>query len=1093
MHVLDVQVEYADNGRLDHIALHLMEGGRAYWRAVSMAALKRLPRSHRESPSLIERTRKALKAAYGAQVDLAVLYAGIPNRGVVQIYAAVAEDSARDRAVERARNGLSLILAMLMAAFPQSRFEPPEFEVVEFVRRSFSQNPHALAFVGQPDPREGVRAPTRDRPDGTPASPRPDEVGLQQNEYVFRGMMALGKPFLTLFLFNRVGNGDPQDLFRLMERVRAEASIWRSRVTSTKGWNIGLSLPVILSGLDAAAAGAAYGASRADSYTEGRAHTVSEAETVGTAETETWGRAVTEGEAWSNVVTRGTARTTGETHATMQATTTGVSQSTFQSVSDGTARTVGVGVTNGVAHTTVRSENWGTATSSGTSWGTSVANTSSWNVGGNVGGGIPGVFEVGVSGGHAWGTTETSMQGGFQSTTQSHGWGVAHGTTHTSATTHTTADTTSHTVAHGTGTATMQATTTGESHARMSSTTTTETTAEGHTRSRSVTTSEGGAHTVSRSQTTGRADTTSTGIGRAVGVVQAQTVNAARAIGLGMGIAPSISWNRSYQAVDYVADMVAKALEDQMRVLDQAMMEGAFFVDAYALLPDAEAREAMKGLFVQAFHGEEGVATPVQPVDLSPEEEERVRTYALAFSPAPDPEPSPFALEGHRFTTLTTLTQAAAYAAPGAYEEGDADTVSEEIPPFAFPRFDEGLMLGHLFSTERAELTRAAVRLPREKMSNFAAVADTRFGKSVVTERLVLEAVREWRWRAVALDFGLGWRRLTRLLDPDHVDVWGLSPQSPRPIRWNPLQIGRRILPEAQLEVTCELFANAGRMGPRQLGFLRQTLRDLYIEHGVLVNDREVLEHDRWGRVQDEEARKLGLPAGAYLYDLPPEDVQRLAVERSKAVDITLWYERLRALQSRFSQRDPSYASIEGVLLRLAPFTQGRLARMYGRGEGSIPIEDLALPWGLAVLEGGAAPGHGVREGRAPGPHRVASLHGRGGATADGRGGGRHAHDPPLRGGEQGHHRRGRGRRRRGDGPGSDRGNLPVHVPGCGEVQHLPGHHRPVAVGTPRGHPLLVQRALRGPAQERGRRARGPGRAGPHHRGVRGHALPALH
>ena len=30
---------------------------------------------------------------------------------------------------------------------------------------------------------------------------------------------------------------------------------------------------------------------------------------------------------------------------------------------------------------------------------------------------------------------------------------------------------------------------------------------------------------------------------------------------------------------------------------------------------------------------------------------------------------------------------------------------------------------------------------------------------------------------------------------------------------------------------------------------------------------------------------------------------------------------------------------------------------MYGRGEGSIPIEDLALPWGLAVLEGGLLQG----------------------------------------------------------------------------------------------------------------------------------------
>jgi hypothetical protein len=445
-------------------------------------------------------------------------------------------------------------------------------------------------------------------------------------------------------------------------------------------------------------------------------------------------------------------------------------------------------------------------------------------------------------------------------------------------------------------------------------------------------------------------------VSRAVGVVQGQTASAARAVGLGLGIAPNLSWNRTYQAVDYVAEAVARALEDQMRLLDQAAVEGAFFVDAYAFVPDPEARRALQGLFVQAFHGEEGVATPVQPVALSPEEEARLRRFALRFEPVPDPETSPFALEGHRFSTLVTLSQAAAYGGPGAFEEGEADTVSEEIPPFAFPRFGEGILLGHLFSTERGALTPAPVRLPRSRMSNFAACADTRFGKSVVMERLVLEAVREWRFRAVVLDFGLGWRKLIRLLDPDRAEVWGLSPQSPRPIRWNPLQIGRRILPEAQLEATCEIIASAGRMGPRQLGFLRQTLRELYVEAGVLADDPEVLASPK-GAVSPEEARRLGLPEGARLEDLSPADRQRLAVERSKSVDISLWVQRLRALQARFSPRDPSFAALEGILLRLSPFASGALARMYGRGEGSIPIEDLALPWGLAVLEGGLLQG----------------------------------------------------------------------------------------------------------------------------------------
>lgn len=907
--VLDVEVRYDDSGRLHHLAFRLPSG----WRAVALAALRRLPRSNRESPSLIERTRKALKAAYAARVDLAVLYAGLPGRGVAQLYGAVAFHPDREEAVRMAREGLAVVLAQMAAAFPQSRWEPPDLELVEFVRRAFEDHPIGLAFVGQPDPRDAVRAPLPDHPGRSPQAARPAEVGLQQNEYVFRGMLALGKPFLVQFLFSRVGNGDPADLFRLMERVRAEASLWRSRVSSTRGWSLGVALPVLLSGLDAAGAGTAYGASQTHGASEGTAHTVSQAETHGTADTTSWARAVTRGEAWTHAVTKGTA------------------------VAEGTAHTAGTAHTTGTAVTEGRFESWGeaTAVTSGTAF--TSGTTSGWSVGGELSAraGLFGVADVGasVSGSHSWAASQAATASQATTTTSSHAWGVSSATTRSEAFTASQADTASRTVVHS------------------------EATTDAHTTSRAETEMTGGARTVSHAVTKGTADTQMASTARAVGVVQGQTVQAARAVGLGLGIAPSLSWSRTYQAVDYVAEAVARALEDQMRLLDQAAMEGAFFVDAYAFVPDPEARQALRGLFVQAFHGEEGVATPVQPVDLSPEEEARLRRFALRFEPMPDPEPSPFALEGHRFSTLVTLSQAAAYAAPGAFEEGEADTVSEEIPPFAFPRFGEGILLGHLFSTERGELTDAPVRLPRSRMSNFAACADTRFGKSVVMERLVLEAVREWRFRAVVLDFGLGWRKLIRLLDPDRAEVWGLSPQSPRPIRWNPLQVGRRILPEAQLEATCEILASAGRMGPRQLGFLRQTLRELYTEHGVLTEDPEVLAHPRWGRVGPEEARALGLPEGGRLVDLSSGDRQRLAVHRSKSVDIAMWVDRLRALQARFSPRDPSHAALEGILLRLSPFATGALARMYGRGEGTIPIEDLALPWGLAVLEGGLLQG----------------------------------------------------------------------------------------------------------------------------------------
>jgi hypothetical protein len=104
------------------------------------------------------------------------------------------------------------------------------------------------------------------------------------------------------------------------------------------------------------------------------------------------------------------------------------------------------------------------------------------------------------------------------------------------------------------------------------------------------------------------------------------------------------------------------------------------------------------------------------------------------------------------------------------------------------------------------------------------------------------------------------------------------------------------------------------------------------------------------------------VPTGASLPDLQPFERQALAVHRSKQADVTKLYDILRGYLERVRDLS-SRQSLEGVLLRVEPFTQGELALMYGGGEGSIAVEDLGLlgpepnpadRWGLCVLEGGA-------------------------------------------------------------------------------------------------------------------------------------------
>jgi hypothetical protein len=101
---------------------------------------------------------------------------------------------------------------------------------------------------------------------------------------------------------------------------------------------------------------------------------------------------------------------------------------------------------------------------------------------------------------------------------------------------------------------------------------------------------------------------------------------------------------------------------------------------------------------------------------------------------------------------------------------------------------------------------------------------------------------------------------------------------------------------------------------------------------------------------------------GVHLSDLAPFERQALAVHRSKRVDVSAWVERLQSYMPELEKKRDraTMQSLEGVLLRLEPFTQGEMARMYGSGEGTMAIEELGLlgdtddAWGISILEGGA-------------------------------------------------------------------------------------------------------------------------------------------
>lgn len=956
--------EYTPDGQLEYLWFELSEKQdgieRRYFKVVRLAMLTYLPSQEREQSTLLIEMQKTLKAVSTARLDLVYVSANIrepEDIGLVQIYGAQAVAESKAAAIQQSVQALSTILATLRAAYEQSRFEPITVEIGEWLRRAFNQMTYALVMRGQPDPRVNVRGPQI--ADALRTGTRQSEVGLEQNEYVYRGLAAGQHEFVNVVLISRVGDG-VNDLYRLKERLATEMSIWGSKINYTKSMNAGIALPIMLQGLLAHGASSGYSAGVGQSQQHSQGETLGQAHTDSVSQSQMWGHATSTGESWSTAHTTGRAETTG----------TSVVQSV--GVSDGTSHSVGSAHT--VADTNGSSS--GTSTTHGTSAGVSHAASSgqNWSNGVSGGGGISieplgvgldGRASVSHSDGGSIGISDGVSSAVMDSTTN------VHMTSHA----HTDASTTS--VADGVNHSASQGTAIGTSHSVSNM----ESNTEAHGTSISETNSY--AHGVSQGQADTRSGSvfSSTGSADSIGLSRAQALSASVAHGLGAGLVPSIGFSKSYQGIDYTAKMVHDALMQQYRLLDTLTLEGGVFADSTYLVYSPEARATLKGLIAQAFHGVEDVATPVQVLDLAPDEDRYIRLHATTFVPSTVPERSAWALEPYRHTSLLSNLQAATLVAPSLIEHGVALTVQELVPEFASATYGyrQGVaVLGHFFSIETGEVrSNAPIRLtPEQLFANWLFAADTRFGKTVYAMRVVREMLAQHRCRVLVGDFAAGWRDLLHLGDLQNVTIQfgSLYPNSPRPLHVNLLRVGPHVDAESTLNALVDLITNAGRMGERQYGFLRETLRNLYLRLGVLTEDEAVLSHEQWGVVQADERELINrlrkqrsekpLPDGpVFLIDLHPDpllarsDRQALACHRSRLADLRDWVKNLQFLREQFSRQPVSYDSIQGILNRLKRLAEGEAGRMFGAGEDSVQIEDLAWPQGLAVLEAGAG-GH---------------------------------------------------------------------------------------------------------------------------------------
>ncbi|HVO69011.1 MAG TPA: serine-rich protein, partial [Aggregatilineaceae bacterium] len=814
--------------------------------------------------------------------------------------------------------------------------------------------PHVTALIGQPEPRQNARGGMQQKA----GSRQPDEFTEQQNEILYRAMVRAQEEFCLINIATPVAR---RDLIRMQTGLANLTSPIASRQQGSSSIGFGVSLPVMLSVAQGLSAGQAYGTSETHGISDaiGAAHGT--AHTDGVASTSSWAHTV------GQAHTDGTAETNSVTH------TTGSSHSV--SVSDGVAVGHGTTVTDGTSHThtsgssETTTTSVGSADSVGASAGVSLGASQNVSVQPEVAGTQIGSLGGSVNEGASFGTSVGHTASSGLATS------IGHSESNSDTTSHAVSVSNSTTVSHATGATntTMESTSVGYAFTKSQSD------------SKSTSDSVGGAFSRATSDSVSDSTSAAHGVSQGQGLSLARTLGAMQSTGMGAGVAPSASVSKSFQWKDENAIALTELLEEQVHILAEAVEEGGFYSDIYILTRNDHGRRTAEAAAVQAFGGSRHVVTHVQPRRPADDAEHmHLRRHAQCFSPSSLTETLGW-LNGYAYATLVTPTQQAAYTAPGLFEEGTALTMQESTPPFAFePNLSGDVVLGHLYSVERGQQTTAPLRLSEDRHFHTVFAADTGYGKTVAAERLAVELVRKWQHRVVVLDFGAGWRKLLNAhLPPGRTDIYQLYPGAVRPLRWNFLQIGRRIHPEQQYRATAQLMCSAGRMGPRQFGFLQRALFDLYVLAGVLTGARPELSTVKsppWaGIIQPDELdiirrarRERNLPedrpaiaASQPLQGtLRPWEIQAVRVFRSRNVDIVSVYARILARQAEVDPRSPDVSTLEGLLLRLQPLAFGELATMYAGGVETKGVEDLGLlgdeenpsdRWGLCILEGGAS------------------------------------------------------------------------------------------------------------------------------------------
>jgi hypothetical protein len=958
INILQNGFESNTKGQVQYAWYKVVENGEQFYRVVALRELSVLSWNRdQEEEGLLGRQWAAVRGLHNSRVNMLYTACGIfdPWMGIVQMYGAAENGFTKEQAVGRALQQIAAVESTLRG-FPQTKLILPDLDVLRWYSAFVSEGKNILALLGYPDPR------TKERVSGAKNGGLPDEtsndLASEQLEIFFRGMASLGESFIYQVTSDRM---DKDTLTRNLMMVNQITSDYASQQRGVKSATVSVGIPIMVN----ASQGISDGHSQAESQSQGEtnsdshgwgksesnsaSHSESQALSLGSAETFGESKGVSIGA--SHQDSQSTSSSIGHTDSWSQSQSQGISAGQTQGGSWSEGGSVAVSAGEGASQ--------GQAASAGASQGLNAGIDVGAKVGGNLGNSQGFSASEGSNQSAGINVSQNYQQGGMSSSSMGVSQGQSQGIGG--------ADSVSASEQQGVSDGVNVSVSKGQNHSITSSVNRTQGSADSIGKARGVSENWGEGHAVSEA------------------VSQSQAQNAGRSLGTGLsgGIAPSISLGRSWAMEDRVATRITEDLDQLSSVMNEAISDGGFMTDVIVVTDSKAGLKAAESLLPQALHGA-NVARPV--VTIQPEsdkEQKEMILYAGTFlphsNPTEDEGPAGDPFYGKLWTSHATALSArhlASLTCPAIIREGTLKVIERAPKELAFYPTNKGdVVMGHFISPETMDITSAPVRLDKARLMHTMFAANTGFGKSVAAMRIVREMAVKWEMRCVVLDFGLGWRQLwsDQALQNKTI-IRQLHPYGSGPLRWNPLQIGRYVDPETQIRGFVDNFGSIAQLGQKQQQHrFHDAVRELYIKHGVILNENEVIKSSQWGVVSAEEAAIFaGMFSGAVkagmsikeinsikVSDAQRQDIkQQISILRSKNMGLVDLYDHINEKIGQLDRKDQiGRMVLDGILQRLRSLTQGEAAKQFGKdelGNKAIPIEDLGRDTsGLTILEGG--------------------------------------------------------------------------------------------------------------------------------------------